>query len=125
RLLRSRRAPALAAAALPAGLAVLLYGRHVADGLAADDFAYAIRARTGLATLLRFVTIDSSPQMMRPLPALAWMLATLPRGAALLHCLSVLLHAANGLLVAAIVSRCDPGSPERPVAAGEPGAPWT
>jgi hypothetical protein len=125
---RSRPASALAAAALtalPALLAVLLYGRHLADGLVADDFGYASWARTGLATLLRRLTIDSSPQMIRPLPGLAWLLATLPLGAALLHCLSVLLHAANGLLVAALVRQGDPGSAERQEAAGEPGAAWT
>ncbi len=124
RLPRSPRAAALAAAALPALLTVLLYGRHVADGFVADDFGYAIWARTGLVTILRFVTVDSSPQMIRPLPAVAWMLATLPLGAALLHGLSVLLHAANGLLVAAIVQGGDPGPAGRPVAAAETGAAW-
>jgi hypothetical protein len=128
RLPRSRRAPALAAAALtalPALLAVLLYGRHLVDGFAADDFGYATWARDGLATLLRHLTVDSSPQVIRPLPGLAWMLATLPLGAVMLHCLSVLLHAVNGLLVAALVRRGDPGSAGRPLAAGDPGAAWT
>ena len=124
----SARVPALAAAALtalPALLAVVLYGRHLADGFVADDFGYATWARDGLATLLRYLTVDSSPQMIRPLPGLAWMLATLPLGAAVLHGLSVLLHAANGLLVAALVRRGGPGPAGRPVAAGDPGAAWT
>jgi hypothetical protein len=121
RLPPARWAPALAAAAVPALLAVLLYGRHVADGFVADDFGYAIWARGGLATLLRFLTVDSRPQMIRPLPGLAWMLATLPLGAALLHCISVSLHAANGLLVAAMVRQGRRGSAGLPVAAGEPG----
>ncbi len=124
----SPRAPALAAAALPALpalLAVLLYGRHLADGFTADDFGYATWARDGLATLLRYLTVDSSPQVIRPLPGLAWMLATLPLGAVVLHGLSVLLHAANGLLVAALVQRGGSGTAGRPAAAGGPGAAWT
>jgi len=128
RLPASPRAPALAAAALtalPALLAVLLYGRHLADGFAADDFGYATWARDGLATLLRYLTVDSSPQVIRPLPGLAWMLATLPLGAVVLHGLSVLLHAANGLLVAALVRRGGSGPAGRPQAAGDPGAAWT
>jgi hypothetical protein len=123
RLPASRRA--LAAAALPAVLAVVLYGRHLADGFLADDFGYATWARDGLATLLRYLTVDSSPQVIRPLPGLAWMLATLPLGATVLHCLSMLLHAANGLLVAALVRRGGPGPAGRPVAAGGPGTAWT
>lgn len=111
--------------ALPALLAALLYGRHLAEGLVADDFEYASWARAGLGTLLRHVTIDSSPQMVRPLPGLAWMLATLPLGAALLHGLSVLLHAANGLLIAANVRRRGPGSAGHAAGAGDPGAAWT
>lgn len=110
------REPALAAAALtaltalPALLAVLLYGQHLADGFVSDDFGYAAWARDGLTTLLRYLTVDSSPQVIRPLPGLAWMLATLPLGAALLHGLSVLLHAANGLLAAALVRRGGAGA---------------
>jgi hypothetical protein len=123
---RRRRAafPGAAAAltALPALLAALLYGRHLAEGLVADDFEYASWARAGLGTLLRHVTVDSSPQMVRPLPGLAWMLAILPLGAALLHGLSVLLHAANGLLIAASVRRRGPGSAGHAAGAGDSGA---
>ena len=102
-----RRSAALAAAsALPALLAWALYGWHLGDGLLADDFLYASWARTGIRELLRHTTIASIPQMIRPLPALVWMLVLLPSGAVLLHAVSVALHAANGLLVAAIVRRC-------------------
>jgi hypothetical protein len=125
----AQRAPAHVAAAtltaLPALLAVLLYGRHLADGFVADDFGYATWARDGVATLLRYLTVDSSPQVIRPLPGLAWMLATLPLGAVALHGLSMLLHAANGLLVAALVQRGAPGPAGPPAAAGDPGRVWT
>ncbi len=111
--MRSRaRAPRLPAAwvgrlllAAPALLAVALYARSLGCGFLADDFLYLHWARIGVATLLRRVTVDSQPQMIRPLPAAGWLLGGLPGGAALLHGIAVALHAAAGLLVAAIVRR--------------------
>ena len=117
---RASRAAALTV--LPALLAALLYGRHLAEGLVADDFEYASWAHAGLGTLLRHVTVDSSPQMVRPLPGLVWTLAALPLGAALLHGLSVLLHAANGLLIAASVRRRCPRPDGHAAGAADPGA---
>jgi hypothetical protein len=124
RLRRSgpRSAALAAAAALPALLALALYGWHLGDGLLADDFLYAAWARTGIRELLGHTTIASHPQMIRPLPALVWMLVLVPSGAVLLHAVSVALHAANGLLLAAIVHHRANGSAGvlgwRPLACG-------
>lgn len=59
-------------AVAPTLLVVLLYVRHLRDGYLADDFLYVEWARAGLGVLLRHVTTASNPQMIRPLPALAW-----------------------------------------------------
>ncbi len=92
----------------PALLALLLYAGSVRLGFLADDFLYLNWAKQGLASLLRHVTAASNPQMIRPLPALAWSLGQLRAGAFLLHGLSLALHAAAGLFVAAIVRRRAP-----------------
>ncbi|MEM8961645.1 MAG: hypothetical protein AAGD38_09215 [Acidobacteriota bacterium] len=81
---------------LPA-LALLVYGRHIGDGFLSDDFLYATWATEGVGELLRRVTIDSEPQMIRPLPALAWLL---PDDATVQHLLSILLHGLTAMLVA-------------------------
>lgn len=96
--------PALGTAAL-AGLVLLLYGRHLAGGYLADDFLYLSWWREGWGELLRKVTVDSDPRMIRPLPALAWALSELPAGAALQHGLSLLAHALCGALVARLAAR--------------------
>jgi hypothetical protein len=124
----------LAAAAVPALavvlLAVLLYGRHVADGFLGDDFAYASWARQGIGLLMRRFLRGSShwQQSIRPLAGLTWMLSRWAGGAQLLHGLSLLLHAVNGLLIAAIVRRgraeaAGESVPVGPDAAGPTGAP--
>jgi hypothetical protein len=86
-------------------LVALLYGRHLAEGLLADDFLYARWARQGWGELLRHVTVASRPQMIRPLPGLLWGLTRSPAGPFLLHTLSLLLHLGNGLLLAAFLRR--------------------
>jgi len=86
-------------------LASVLYGRHLGEGYLADDFLYAGWAREGAAALVAHTTVASSPQMIRPLPGLAWLLSLLPAGALLLHALSLGLHLACALLVAALVRR--------------------
>lgn len=89
----------------PALLALLFYVRHLRDGYLADDFLYVEWAHAGLGVLLRHVTTASNPQMIRPLPALSWAASRSAWGAAALHCVSVLLHAAAGLLLAAVIRR--------------------
>jgi hypothetical protein len=106
-------------AAAPALLAVLLYARHLGEGYLADDFLYLDWARAGLGVLLRHVTTDSYPQMIRPLPAVVWATSRSGSGAAILHGVSVLLHAAAGLLVAAVIRR---SRRARRVAVAEAGA---
>jgi hypothetical protein len=130
---RRRHLFALAAAAVPAllpvVLAVLLYGRHVADGFVGDDFAYAAWAREGIGYLMRRFLHGSShwQQSIRPLPGLPWMLSRLAGGAQLMHGLSLLLHAVNGLLVAAIVRRGRVEAAAAPAGAPQPppGEAWT
>lgn len=81
-------------------LAFLLYGRYLTVGYLADDFLYLRWFEEGMGELMRRVTWLSDPQMVRPLPALAWALSALPYGAALQHGLSVLLHGCVGILLA-------------------------
>lgn len=78
-------------------LSWLLYGWLLGVGYLADDFLFLGWRADGLGTLLRRVTVDSQPQMLRPLPVLLW---GLPGGAALLHALSLSLHGLAGALVA-------------------------
>ena len=142
---RRRLASAAAPALVVVLLTVVLYGRHIADGFLADDFAYASWARQGIGLLMRRFLRGSShwQQSIRPLPGLTWMLSRVAGGAQLMHGLSLLLHAANGLLVADIVRRgCAEGAvgpvagepvaaepatgesvPSRPAAAGPAGTP--
>ncbi len=83
-------------------LTAVLYGGHLGDGYLSDDFLYLGWAEQGLGELLRHVTVDSDPQMLRPLPALAWLLDRFDHGAVLLHILALILHAVAGILVARI-----------------------
>ncbi|HEY8020846.1 MAG TPA: hypothetical protein VIH93_07080, partial [Thermoanaerobaculia bacterium] len=93
------------AGGLFAGLALALYGRHLGEGLLADDFLYAGWAREGAAALLAHTIWASSPQMIRPVPGLAWLASRLPAGSVILHGLSLALHVACALLVVAVVRR--------------------
>jgi hypothetical protein len=94
-----------ATALLLALLVAVLYGRHLGEGLLADDFLYARWARQGWDVLLRHVTVASTPQMIRPLPGLLWELTRSPVGPFVLHLLSLLLHWGNGVLLAAFLRR--------------------
>lgn len=122
--LRLARLPAAqtALALAPALLALVLYARSAPLGFLADDFLYLDWARHGVSQLLRHVTVASNPQMIRPLPALAWLVGQLRHGALLLHGVSLMLHAAAGFLVALIVRRgtspAGDDSPWRGAAAG-------
>jgi hypothetical protein len=98
-------------ALLLALLVALLYGRHLGEGLLADDFLYVRWARQGWDVLLRHVTVASTPQMIRPLPGLLWELTRSPAGPLALHALSLLLHLGNGLLLAAFLRRRGVGGP--------------
>lgn len=87
-------------------LVLAIYGANLGDGPLADDELYLERAERGPFVLLLSVTVDSAPQMLRPWPALFWLL---PAGAAqlpLLHLISLLLHAGVAGLVARLASRC-------------------
>jgi hypothetical protein len=86
-------------------LVLLVYGGNLGDGPLSDDELYLERAERGAIPLLRSVTADSSPQMIRPWPAMFWLL---PAGRAqlpLLHLLSLLLHAGVAALVARLAAR--------------------
>jgi hypothetical protein len=86
-------------------LVLLVYGGNLGDGPLADDELYLERAERGATPLLRSVTIDSSPQMIRPWPAMFWLL---PAGRAqlpLLHLFSLLLHAGVAALIARLAAR--------------------
>jgi hypothetical protein len=90
---------------VPAALAVGLYVWSLGCGFLADDFLYLNWMRRGLGVLLRHVTVASDPQMIRPLPALGWWLVGgFGWGAAAMHGVSILLHAAMGVLLARL---CD------------------
>lgn len=99
------------------GLVLALYGRHLADGYLADDFLYLRWLEQGLDELLRRVTWLSDPQMIRPLPALAWTLSRLPHGASWLHALSLLLHTLVGVLLARRIT-CEIGDRPRAMVGG-------
>jgi hypothetical protein len=86
-------------------LAVLVFGRNLGDTFLSDDYLYVDKWRDGLGALLRSVTVASYPQMIRPWPALFWMLSSLTAGHVMLHVLSLLLHAANGSLLALLIWR--------------------
>jgi hypothetical protein len=93
---------------VPATLALLtflIYGRHLVDGYLADDFLFLSWWNEGLGELLRRVTVDANPRMIRPLPALAWGLYELPGGAAVHHALSLVVHAACAWMVARLARR--------------------
>jgi hypothetical protein len=92
-------------AALFAGVALVLYGRHLGDSLLSDDFLYAKWAAEGLRTILRRTTIGSYPQMIRPIPGLLWSLSRAAAGIPLLHAVSLALHVANAWLLGAILRR--------------------
>jgi hypothetical protein len=93
------------AACVLLALVALVYGRHLRDGLLSDDYLYASWAGESVGSLLRHVTVDSYPKVLRPLPALLWVATRLPEGVLLLHLLSLLVHAANAFLIYRILAK--------------------
>ena len=89
-------------------IAFTLYGRHLGDGLLSDDFLYALWLDDGPGQLLRKVTVDSDPRMIRPLPMAGFLLGA-SFGTALQHGLSILLHGLNAVLVSLLAERRGPG----------------
>jgi hypothetical protein len=57
----------VAACALLA-LVALLYGRYIRNGILSDDYLYATWAGESVGSLLRHLTVDSYPKVLRPLP---------------------------------------------------------
>jgi hypothetical protein len=84
---------------------LVIFGSHLQDGYLSDDFFFVLWARRSLATLLAKLTFASYPQVIRPLPALAWMLSRCASGSLLLHGLSLMVHAANSALVLILARR--------------------
>src|ERR1700712_832496 len=80
-------------------LALGLFAGHLRDGYLSDDFLYVVWARRSLATLLAHLTITSYPQVLRPLPAFAWLLSRFDAGPLWLHVLALVIHGANSALV--------------------------
>src|SRR5215475_12480339 len=93
----------LCCAAALSAVSLLVYGRVLRGVYLSDDFLYIAWWRDGFLTLLRKVTIDSYPRMIRPLPAIMWGLSDVAGGYVALHVLSLLVHAINGSLVAFLV----------------------
>ena len=83
-------------------LACGIFASHLRDGYLSDDFLYVAWARRSLATLLAHLTIASYPQVLRPLPAFAWLLSRLASGPLWLHLLALAVHGANSALLFAI-----------------------
>ncbi|HTG32857.1 MAG TPA: hypothetical protein VLB76_07970 [Thermoanaerobaculia bacterium] len=83
-------------------LACGIFASHLRDGYLSDDFLYVAWARRSLATLLAHLTISSYPQVLRPLPALAWLLSRLAAGPLWLHVLALAVHGANSGFLFAI-----------------------
>jgi hypothetical protein len=80
-------------------LALGLFAGHLRDGYLSDDFLYVVWARRSLATLLAHLTIASYPQVLRPLPAFAWLLSRFDAGPLWLHVLALAIHGANSALI--------------------------
>lgn len=117
---KTRGVARLPRAAFVAGLillVLLIYGRNLDDGYLADDFLYLTWLDEGLGTLFDRVTIDSYPRMLRPIPALFWLVSRVPAGSVLQHLLSLGLHVATALLVARLATRTS-GRPAFGVACG-------
>lgn len=104
---RSDRVALAVTAGLIAAITLLIYGRHLGGSFLADDFLYAQWVSEGLRTILRRTTIDSNPQMIRPLPGLLWTLSRLPAGAIVLHAISLALHIANAWLLGLLLRRAE------------------
>src|ERR1700712_2677603 len=80
-------------------LACGIFASHLRYGYLSDDFLYVVWARRSLATLLAHLTISSYPQVLRPLPAFAWLLSRFDAGPLWLHVLALAIHGANSALI--------------------------
>jgi hypothetical protein len=80
-------------------LACGIFASHLRDGYLSDDFQYVVWARRSLATLLAHLTISSYPQVLRPLPAFAWLLSRFASGPIWLHVFALVIHGANSALL--------------------------
>jgi hypothetical protein len=100
-----RRSRSLFFAAVLASFALLIYGRQLGISFLSDDFVYVQWAAGGVRSLLRWTTIDSTPRMIRPLPAMLWLLASLPGAAFLLHATSFAMHVLNACLIGTLLRR--------------------
>ena len=87
------------------GLALALFASHLRDGYLSDDFQYVLWARRSVATLLAHLTTASYPQVLRPLPAFAWLLSRLAAGPLWLHLLALAIHGANSALICGIARK--------------------
>ena len=87
---------------LPA-LVFSVYGQLLLTGFLSDDFLFLGWASQGWGELLARVTAQSYPQVIRPLPALAWPVGLFTHGALWLRILSLGLHSLNAVLLSKIV----------------------
>jgi hypothetical protein len=87
------------------GLSLAIFASHLRDGYLSDDFQYVLWARRSVGTLLAHLTVASYPQVLRPLPAFAWLLSRLAAGPLWLHLLALAIHGANAALVCWIARR--------------------
>jgi hypothetical protein len=88
------------------GLSLAIFASHLRDGYLSDDFQYVLWARRSVGTLLAHLTVASYPQVLRPLPAFAWLLSRLAAGPLWLHLLALAVHGANSALICWIARRC-------------------
>jgi hypothetical protein len=87
------------------GLALAIFASHLRDGYLSDDFQYVLWARRSVGTLLAHLTTASYPQVLRPLPAFAWLLSRLAAGPLWLHLLALAIHGANSALICGIARK--------------------
>ena len=86
-------------------VAAVLYGPSLGIGYLGDDFLYLEWLDQGFGELLRKLTVDSNPRVIRPLSTLGWTLTQLPAGGFLLHALSLGLHTLTALMVVVLIER--------------------
>jgi hypothetical protein len=108
-LQRHREAQAPLAVAALMVLPVILFARHLTDGLLSDDFLYARWANESFSTLILRLTVDSYPKVLRPVLAPLWLLSGSAPGVVAMHLLSLLLHGAIAALLFQMARRF--GSP--------------
>ena len=87
------------------GFALVIFASHLRDGYLSDDFQYVLWARRSVVTLLAHLTTASYPQVLRPLPAFAWLFSRLAAGPLWLHLLALAIHGANSALICGIARK--------------------